>query len=149
MPLHIRVDLAPALSQLRLELRDERQHRTRLLQPLCRKPRRVATAVQYPNGQILSPVSRRDPLCRRVDEPVVLDDVLQHRVTLRAELAQRPQARLAHHAASPQLARHVGQAVHHIAYLLTFVAVAGRRYTYTVCTYFGIGRIMHSRLWPR
>ena len=66
MPLHIRVDLAPALSQLRLELRDERQHRTRLLQSLCRKPRHVATAVQYPNGQILSPVSRRDPLWRRV-----------------------------------------------------------------------------------
>ena len=66
MPLHIRVDLAPALSQLRLELRDERQHRTRLLQSLCRKPRHVATAVQYPNGQILSPVSRRDPLWRRL-----------------------------------------------------------------------------------
>ena len=45
----------------------------RRLQSLCRKPRRVATAVQYPNGQILSPVSRRDPLRSRVDEPVWLE----------------------------------------------------------------------------
>ena len=52
----------------------------RRLQSLCRKPRRVATAVQYPNGQILSPVSRRDPLRSRVDEPVELDDVLQHQL---------------------------------------------------------------------
>ena len=69
MPLHIRVDLAPAVSQLPLELRDERQRRTRLLQSLCRKPRRVATAVQYPDGQILSSVSRRDLLTYLLTSP--------------------------------------------------------------------------------